>query len=188
MKKNLKDYVVHFDNFIPKNICDDTIKYMEDINFQQHDFYNPTKKEYATRSGNKELDISWDNIPTTDSIHKHFWNAVKKYQEKFKFPWFDGWQGFTNVRFNKYKETRKMALHADHIHTMFDGERKGIPILSVLSTLNEDYKGGDFVLFDKHKIKFKTGDILIFPSNFMYPHKVEPVTKGIRYSMISWVW
>ena len=48
MRKNLKDYVVQFDNFIPKNICDDTIKYMEDINFQQHDFYNPTKKEYQT--------------------------------------------------------------------------------------------------------------------------------------------
>ena len=83
-----------------------------------------------------------------DSIESHI-----KFKEKFKFPWFDGWQGFTGVRFNKYKETRKMALHADHIHTMFDGERKGIPILSVLSTLNEDYKGGDFVLFDKHKIK-----------------------------------
>ena len=187
MKKNLKDYAIQFDNFIPKNICDETIKFMENINFQQHDFYNPQTKTYTTRSGNKELDISWDNIHTKDTIHKYFCNAIKKYQEKFKFPWFDGWQGFTGVRFNKYKETRKMALHADHIHTIFDGERKGIPILSVLGVLNDDYEGGEFYLIDK-KTDLSKGDVIVFPSNFMYPHKVEPVTKGTRYSYISWIW
>jgi predicted 2-oxoglutarate/Fe(II)-dependent dioxygenase YbiX len=80
-----------------------------------------------------------------------------------------------------------MALHADHIHSMFDGERKGIPILSVLGVLNDDYEGGEFVLIDE-KIDLNKGDIIIFPSNFMYPHKVEPVTKGTRYSYISWIW
>ena len=70
---------------------------------------------------------------------------------------------------------------------MFDGERKGIPILSVLGVLNYDYEGGEFVLIDE-KIDLSKGDIIIFPSNFMYPHKVEPVTKGIRYSYISWIW
>jgi predicted 2-oxoglutarate/Fe(II)-dependent dioxygenase YbiX len=80
-----------------------------------------------------------------------------------------------------------MALHADHIHSMFDGERKGIPILSVLGVLNDDYEGGEFYLIDK-KTDLSKGDIIVFPSNFMYPHKVEPVTKGTRYSYISWIW
>ena len=70
---------------------------------------------------------------------------------------------------------------------MFDGERKGIPILSVLGVLNDDYEGGEFYLVDE-KTNLSKGDIIIFPSNFMYPHKVEPVTKGIRYSYISWIW
>ena len=70
-----------------------------------------------------------------------------------------------------------MALHADHIHSMFDGERKGIPILSVLGVLNDDYEGGEFVLIDE-KIDLSKGDIIIFPSNFMYPHKVEHVKKN----------
>ena len=86
-----------------------------------------------------------------------------------------------------YAENKKDALHADHIHSMFDGERKGIPILSVLGVLNDDYEGGEFVLIDE-KIDLSKGDIIIFPSNFMYPHKVEPVTKGTRYSYISWIW
>ena len=32
---------------------------------------------------------------------------------------------------------------------MFDGERKGIPILSVLGVLNDDYEGGEFYLIDE---------------------------------------
>ena len=61
---------------------------------------------------------------------------------------------------------------------MFDGERKGIPILSVLGVLNDDYEGGEFVLIDE-KMNLSKGDIIVFPSNFMYPHKVEPVTKAL---------
>ena len=44
----------------------------------------------------------------------------------------------------------------------------------------------EFVLIDE-KINLSKGDIIVFPSNFMYPHKVEPVT-GTRYSYISWIW
>jgi predicted 2-oxoglutarate/Fe(II)-dependent dioxygenase YbiX len=43
-------------------------------------------------------------------------------------------------------------------------------------------------MFDDYEIKFKQGDVIIFPSLFLYPHKVEPVKKGTRYSYISWVW
>ena len=32
----------------------------------------------------------------------------------------------------------------------------------------------------------KPGHVVIWPSNFMYPHAVEPVKKGIRYSVVSW--
>jgi predicted 2-oxoglutarate/Fe(II)-dependent dioxygenase YbiX len=70
---------------------------------------------------------------------------------------------------------------------MFDGERKGVPILSVLGLLNDDFEGGEFFMIDKQR-EFSKGDILIFPSNFIYPHVVKPVTKGIRYSFISWIW
>jgi len=47
------------------------------------------------------------------------------------------------------------------------------------------------VVFDQlknKKIKLLKGDLLIFPSIFLYPHKVEPVKKGTRYSFISWVY
>ena len=78
-----------------------------------------------------------------------------------------------------------MRKHYDHIHSIFDGQMKGVPIVSIVANLNEDYKGGEFVCRDK-KINLKTGDILMFPSNFMYPHKVKETTEGTRYSFVSW--
>ena len=82
-----------------------------------------------------------------------------------------------------------MALHCDHIHDMFDGTRKGIPTLTILGLLNDDFEGGEFLMFDEEKeIKLKAGDIMIFPSVFLYPHKVAAVTKGVRDAFVSWVW
>ena len=53
--------------------------------------------------------------------------------------------------------------------------------------LNDDFEGGEFAFFNRElKYTLKKGDALMFPSNFMYPHEVMPVTKGIRYSIITW--
>ena len=78
-----------------------------------------------------------------------------------------------------------MRKHYDHIHSIFDGQRKGVPILSIVANLNEDYEGSEFYCRGE-KIELKTGDILLFPSNFMYPHEVKETTKGTRYSFVSW--
>jgi predicted 2-oxoglutarate/Fe(II)-dependent dioxygenase YbiX len=65
--------------------------------------------------------------------------------------------------------------------------------LSIIVNLNEDYEGGDFVFFNPfnkeeiiHSVSLKKGNVLMFPSNFLYPHSVKPITKGTRYSIVSW--
>ena len=187
-KSNVKDYLLHLKGFIDKETCEKTLKEMQNINYTQHLFYNPKVDKSDTRSGDKELDVSYDNVSTKKEIMNKLWFAIKQYQENLNYPWFQVWQGYSEIRLNKYSETKKMALHADHIHQLFEGKRKGIPILSVLGLLNDDFEGGEFIILDDQEIKFKQGDVLVFPSNLMFPHKVEPVTKGTRYSFISWVW
>jgi predicted 2-oxoglutarate/Fe(II)-dependent dioxygenase YbiX len=80
-----------------------------------------------------------------------------------------------------------MKLHCDHIHDIFDGTRKGIPIMTLVGVLNDDYEGGDFLMWEKEKISIPTGSVLVFPSNFMYPHEVTSIKTGSRYSFVSWV-
>ena len=188
MIRNLEHYSRLYKGFLDKKTCDETIEQTKNIDFTQHTFYDSKSGTYGTRSGNKELDVSWGQVPNTKIIMEKIWHALKKYQTELDLPWFDRWDGYSAIRYNKYAEDRKMALHADHIKSLFEGDRKGIPVLSVLGLLNDDFKGGEFVLFDNEIIPFEQGDLLIFPSNFMYPHKVEPVTQGTRYSYISWVW
>jgi len=187
-KKNLKDYLLHLNGFVDKKTCEKTLQEMNNLNYHQHTFYNSVKNTITPKSGSQELEISYDNVSTKKEIMDRLWYALDNYIKYIEYPWFDGWSGYSEIRLNKYSENKKMALHADHIHSLFEGNKKGIPILSVLGVLNDDYNGGEFIMFDNYEIKFKQGDILIFPSNFMFPHKVEPVTKGTRYSFISWVW
>ena len=186
---DIRHYARLFKGMVSKETCEKTVKQMNDIEFQEHTFYNPHTGKTAPRSGSQELEMSFsNNVTTKGELNLIVKSAGEKYVADIGLPWFQRFSGWSHVRFNKYSENKKMALHCDHIHSMFDGERKGIPILSVLGVLNNDYEGGDFVLFDNHKIDFEAGDILVFPSVFIYPHRVEPVTKGTRYSYISWIW
>jgi predicted 2-oxoglutarate/Fe(II)-dependent dioxygenase YbiX len=183
----LTDYIKVY-SWLDKELCDQIRKEIDEATWKQHVFYNAEGK-YVTQSGEQELDVSWDNIATRDKLTQKVWEAISQYiLTDFKNDYFNGWQGFTHIRFNRYREGKTMAKHCDHIHDMFDGERKGIPTLSIVGFLNDDYEGGEFIMFDDMEIKLKQGDVLIFPSNFMYPHKVNPVTKGIRDSFVSWVW
>lgn len=53
--------------------------------------------------------------------------------------------------------------------------------------LNDDYEGGEFAFFDREiMIRGGKGSIVMFPSNFMFPHEILPVTSGTRYSIITW--
>jgi hypothetical protein len=93
----------------------------------------------------------------------------------------------SSFRLNKYDKKSNMAAHVDHIYTIFDGNEKGVPILSIVGLFNENYQGGEFKILNKN-VKLKTGDVIIFPSNFMYPHGVNTITKGVRYSFVAWAY
>lgn len=59
--------------------------------------------------------------------------------------------------------------------------------LSLVFFLNDGFEGGDFI-FPEHKVRVRPepGMMVCFPSNHHYLHGVEPVTKGKRYSIVTW--
>lgn len=59
--------------------------------------------------------------------------------------------------------------------------------LSMVFFLNNDFEGGDFVFPElKVRVRPEPGMMVCFPSNHHYSHGVEPVTKGKRYSIVTW--
>jgi hypothetical protein len=61
-------------------------------------------------------------------------------------------------------------------------------ILSCSIILNDDFSGGEMEWFDGSLvIKPTRGTVIMFPSGFMFPHAVLPVSDGIRYSAVTWL-
>ncbi len=188
MSMNVRDYVKIYD-FLDTKSCKNVVKKLKKIDWQTHQFYTPKQNTYV--SYEKELSVAYSSIPEAEEINKKIWHSIDQYITKdcaSMVEWFNGWNGYSQVRFNRYEKGTQMKLHCDHIHSMFDGNRKGIPFLSVLGALNDDYEGGELIFWQSERIELKAGQIMLFPSNFMYPHRVDEVTKGTRYSFVSWVW
>ena len=54
--------------------------------------------------------------------------------------------------------------------------------------LSSGYEGGEFKFFaGDYTAELGAGDAVIFPSNFLFPHSVSPITSGDRYSIITWL-
>jgi len=59
--------------------------------------------------------------------------------------------------------------------------------LSMVFFLNNDFEGGDSVFPElRVRVRPEPGMMVCFPSNHHYMHGVEPVTKGKRYSIVTW--
>jgi predicted 2-oxoglutarate/Fe(II)-dependent dioxygenase YbiX len=184
----LKDYVKVYKGFYDPEFCATVTNQIAGVDWHQHAFYDHKNNEVI--SHDHELSVSSDVVPAKAELDAKIWHAINRYiteDMKFMADWYGGWNGYSNSRFNRYVPETKMKLHCDHIQSLFDGQRKGIPTITVLGSLNNDYEGGELVLCGEN-YELKTGDVILFPSNFLYPHEVKPVKSGVRYSFVSWVW
>jgi hypothetical protein len=185
---DLKNYIRTFDVLSFQDV-DDVLKGLELSVWKKHSYrvsgYQVDDRN--TFANSEEFDIAWE-FPHSNLLMSKIWDALKLYVESVNLSWFNTWNGFTPVRINKYIKDTFMDLHCDHIHDIFDGQRKGIPILSVLGVLKDDCKGGELVFFNEVEYKIPAGSIIVFPSSFLYPHKVNKIISGERISFVSWVW
>ena len=90
---------------------------------------------------------------------------------------------FMTVSILEYSPNGFFECHMDLGTGIFAGRK-----LSLVTFLTppEDYEGGDLCFMDEGKpLRLPQGATVIFPSYLM--HKVEPVTRGNRFTMVSWV-
>jgi len=179
---NVKDYYKVY-NIVPKDICDKIIlEYENNPDWAEHVWYN--SRENITTSRNKveynvELSVLFpENFSYHDSylavaLHQYC-NDTGVSETLVSF--------YTAIRLNKYTIGTSMAEHVDLIRR---GQHDGVPVLSMIIAFNDDYEGGKFIM-NNEIVELKQGDILIFPSTFLYKHSVTEVTNGTRYSGVIW--
>ncbi len=76
------------------------------------------------------------------------------------------------------------SFYREHVDSYDTNPR----VVSCSIALNDDFEGGEFAFFGGEKLyRLNKGDVLMFPSNFLYPHQILPVTNGTRYSIVTWL-
>lgn len=182
---NIKNYIVKY-NFLKPKQCDDIVK-----NYSNNDLYEKhtwsSNGEKIETEKNKELDVTYLNNQDGLILFKIIESFLEDYQKKFKKSEKANKliNNLSSFRLNRYRSNTYMREHFDHIYSLFDGEKKGIPVLSILILLNDDFEGGQFKINNEDQ-NIKKGELIIFPSCFLFPHKVELITKGTRYSLVAW--
>lgn len=111
-----------------------------------------------------------------------FTNGISNYVKDLKMG--DFGCRINDIQVLKYIPGGHYKFHVDDCNTV----RR---TLSLIYFVNDNYEGGDLVFKligteEILKIDRKKNRLVIWPSNFMYPHSVTPVLKGTRYSVVSW--
>ena len=184
MSFNLQDYILVIENIISNNLCSEILdEYCNDSNWvktavlkgfdrdvRRCEAINMTDNFVIKQNQDKRKNID-------DKLFLCAGDAIKKYNSKFNHAKIQGDSGYTLL---KYQEGDFYKEHTDH----FLQQPRSV---SCSFSLNEDYEGGEWAFFDRKMIiKIPKGSAVMFPSNFMYPHEILPVTRGVRYSIITW--
>jgi len=123
-------------------------------------------------------DVRWGN-----NLINVFVNGLNKYVENKKLKYLDSVR-IRDIQLLKYEE-------GDHYMYHTDNGSFSPRTISCILLLNNDYEGGEISFTDpqgnnEFKVETRPGRLIVWPSNFMYPHKVNKVTKGTRYSIVAW--
>ena len=176
----LNDYVGKYRLFDADD-CPDIITYLEKhCEWEPHKWYSQMDDDKISKNDFVVTSSAYMSKQFQPIIQENLIDYALNHMGDFSQQFFN-----TLPRFNKYSIGEGIEEHVDHIHAIFECRPSGIPIISLVGCLNDDYEGGVFHLCDK-PVDIKAGEFIIFPSVFLYPHYVTPVTKGTRYSWVSW--
>jgi PKHD-type hydroxylase len=153
------------------------------------------KPIYKINKKTRISDIVWTN---DQWIYDTIWPVMHGANERA------GWKydirAVEAMQITRYKKGGFYYFHkdgkSDHLSAYDEPDNEflhgHVRKLSMTVLLNDNYEGGEFqfATYNKEKCTIDTpefnkiGSIVVFPSDV--EHRVTPVTKGIRYSLVAW--
>ena len=211
---NLEHYYWYFPSVLSNRFCDDIVKY--GLEHQDTMALTGEGTDELESNGEVSKDTLENvqkkrksNIVWMDDrwIYKQIQPYVHMANEKAG--WNYQWDWTENCQFTKYDIGQYYGWHTDSFKkpnkTNNDNEKGKIRKLSMTISLNDgtEYDGGQLE-FDFKNVSpvdewvdekiynskvicsqiFKKGSIVVFPSYLW--HRVTPVTRGTRYSLVAW--
>jgi PKHD-type hydroxylase len=201
----LKNYYWYFQSALSIKFCDDLIKHAKSKDLKkgltgqftskQEEGKKLTKKDLLDLRKKRDSNVVWLNDAWIyNEIHPYIHEANKRAGWNFDWDWSESCQ------FTKYSKKQFYDWHCDSYNEPFNSKdinfHGKIRKLSVTCSLSDpkDYSGGEleFQFRDSQnptetrlcKEILPKGSIVVFPSHVW--HRVKPVTKGTRYSLVIW--
>jgi hypothetical protein len=204
--RHLIEFIKYYPDILDGNICDQIVSELQEI-----DLNNDLVADSTRKNGDKDGMSFLYSININDKEHSSFFpylvDAITKgknryleeqpkYSRLYKFASGETYGIYedignklliqyypTGVNMSTHIDTgvrnymkNNLKIDTEHCHSQ----------LSCLLYLNDDYEGGEFVVADQ-EYKTTKGSIIFFPSSFMFPHMVNKVTKGERWSCAGWL-
>jgi len=189
----LTTYIRGFDDVLDKKLLNTFLKVCQnDINYTDGKIMSRPKELISEKIDKSARNVGMYSLSNFNekSLTMVHWSSIltNVFHEKI-LKYINELKIYANVNINdiqilKYKVGGHYKIHVDSGPKVFR-------TLSLIYLLNDNYEGGNLcfalpntnVTFDIPK---KNNTLIIWPSNFMYPHAVTPVTKGERYSVVAW--
>ncbi len=204
---NLFNYYWYFQSAIPSRICDDIVKYGHQLKDQtaltgglSDDPKKLNKKQIKDLKKKRNSNIVWmEDQWIYKEIHPYVKEANRNAGWNFQWDWSESCQ------FTKYEKGQYYGWHCDSWDKPYfypdnpeNPKNNKIRKLSVTVSLSDpkEYKGGELEFnfrnldpdkktnIRKCKEILPKGSLVVFPS-FVW-HRVCPVKKGSRYSLVIW--
>ena len=184
----IKNFVKIYDEVLPLSSVGNLIRFANLSKFEETKVggNNQSKTDFNIRRtyalSLSNLHNSLSNVHWFNFLHFYFDKNLKQY--KFDANVLDyELKNILNIEILKYENTGFYTWHVDHFAS--------IPrTMSCILLLNNDYEGGNLCFrnpdgSDEWEVEVKPNRMIIWPSIFLYPHTVKPVTKGKRYSVVA---
>lgn len=193
----IKNKYFYFKKALTDKFCDDVINYALKQKIKKASVRKITNKKQINTKKYRDSDVVFlDEKWIYNQIHPYVNEANKLAEWNFEWSWMEPPQ-FTiygpNQFYNWHVDASLPYDNPDNLNT-----HNKLRKLSMTINLSDskDYSGGHFE-FDfrdqqditkckPHRVKEikEKGSILVFPSDLW--HRVTPVTKGTRYSLVVW--
>ncbi len=188
---SMLDHILYLPSFIDKDIC---LSVMNSLDKLEKDKSAP----YTDGLLNNDADSYFDpDIEYIDTVRDRiFVDGIKEYADKvrsFNWSYYDT-DSFhcSEMIIRRYNQGSEFKYHHDDIigeifpHWFL--RRQNILTCNFYFSNADDYDGGDLVFTCGKSFHPSMGDIIIFPSNWMFYHEVQKITKGTRYSGTVWLY
>lgn len=188
MIKTLADYIMHLENIMPLDMCEELIK-----------TYDSVHKEERVQRENKIMKFEEINMLDHPAFESYRWSMGQLMQSVSKFymdkthhilrdklPCYEPMEDYEAPRIKRYEPNQ--GVFDWHIDAADQLSSKRVIVM--FWYLNNVKEGGEtlFDIGEEIAIKPKAGSVCIFPPTWNYPHKGATPISNPKYCISSYVW